>query len=166
MNEWLQVGHVAVVPISSSVAETRWPQLGHANLNVMGVGAMGCGGSSVSSVAGMLRYRSKGPRLPGYRSSSVFGAMPKQNIIGPLVRRQRVGGDLSQDALAAKCQRLGWALTRSTLAKIEAGIRRVNDAEVFLLACALGGPVDSLFPAVRRGKPAADVIKAARHSAD
>lgn len=92
--------------------------------------------------------------------------MPKQNIIGPLVRRLRVDGGLSQDALAAQCQRFGWALTRSTLAKIEARIRLVNDAEVFLLAHALGVSPEKLFPANKRNRIDAAVIEAARHSAD
>lgn len=92
--------------------------------------------------------------------------MPKQNIIGPHVRRIRVGSSLSQDALAAKCQRFGWALTRSTLAKIEAGIRLVNDAEVLLLAHALGVSPEKLFPANKRSRIDAAVIEAARHSAD
>ena len=92
--------------------------------------------------------------------------MPKQNIIGPLVRRLRVAGGLSQDALAAKCQRFGWALTRSTLAKIEARIRLVNDAEVLLLAHALGVSPEKLFPANKRGRIDTGVIGVARHSVD
>ena len=36
--------------------------------------------------------------------------------------------------LAARCQTVGWDVTRGTLAKIEAGVRRLNDAEVAVLA--------------------------------
>ena len=92
--------------------------------------------------------------------------MPKQNIIGPQVRKLRVETGFSQDALAAKCQRIGWALTRSTLAKIEARVRLVNDAEVLLLAHALGVSPERLFPLAKRGKIDAGIIDSARHSFD
>ena len=92
--------------------------------------------------------------------------MPKQNIIGPLVRRLRVESGLSQDALAATCQRLGWALARTTLAKIEARIRLVNDAEVLLLAHALAVSPEKLFPINKRGKIDGAIIEAARHSTE
>lgn len=90
--------------------------------------------------------------------------MPKQNIIGPLVRRLRVESGLSQDALAARCQRFGWALARTTLAKIELRIRLVNDAEVLLLAHALAVSPEKLFPTNKRGRIDTAVIDAARHS--
>ena len=112
----------------------------------------------------MLRNRSTIQRRDEYASSSIFGAMPKQNIIGPHVRRLRVESGFSQDALAAKCQRIGWALTRGTLAKIEARVRLVNDAEVLLLAHALEVTPEKLFPLSKRGKIDAGIIDAARHS--
>ena len=48
-----------------------------------------------------------------------------------------VAAGRTQDELAAGLQLLGWDLARGTLAKIEAGLRRVNDAELVLLAHAL-----------------------------
>ncbi len=92
--------------------------------------------------------------------------MPQQNIIGPQVRRLRVEEGISQDALAAKCQRIGWALARGTLAKIEARVRLVNDAEVLLLSVALGVTPEKLFPDSKRGKISRQAIDAARHSSD
>ena len=67
---------------------------------------------------------------------------------------------MTQDAFAARCQLQGWDLSRETLAKIEGGIRRVNDAEVYMLAKALGCPVEEMFkvkktdvlPVLRHGK--------------
>jgi hypothetical protein len=41
---------------------------------------------------------------------------------------------MAQGALAAVCQRMGLDLGRGTSAKIESGIRPINDAEVVLLA--------------------------------
>ena len=69
-----------------------------------------------------------------------------QNIVGPAVRRLRVEQELSQDALAARCQVAGWDVSRETLSKIEAGLRRVNDAEVMMLAKILGCKIKELFP--------------------
>ena len=41
---------------------------------------------------------------------------------------------LTQEALAARCQTQGWDISRGTFSKIESGLRRVNDAEVVILA--------------------------------
>lgn len=48
--------------------------------------------------------------------------------------------------LAARCNVIGWDISRGTLAKIEAKVRRVTDIEVALLAKALRVPVNFLFP--------------------
>ena len=51
-----------------------------------------------------------------------------------------------QDDLAAKCGLLGWDLSRSTLAKIEAQVRCINDQELLVLSKALKVTVNDLFP--------------------
>lgn len=71
----------------------------------------------------------------------------KQNLVGPQVRRLRMAAELSQEALAAKLQIAGWDLSRGGLSKIEAGLRRVNDAELWVLANVLACPLTDLFPA-------------------
>ena len=75
--------------------------------------------------------------------------MPKapKNIVGPQVRRLRNASGMSQNALAAACQRYGWDIERDTISKIEGGRRWVGDAELVELAKALGRPVVDLFPA-------------------
>jgi len=70
-----------------------------------------------------------------------------RNIIGTEVRRLRYQSGLSQPAFAAKCQRMGWDITRDTIAKIEAGTRWVGDFELIHLARSLGVPLETLFPA-------------------
>lgn len=71
-------------------------------------------------------------------SSSISGAMIPQskgqelNIIGSNISRLRSEAEWTQEDLAAKCNLLGWDISRATLSKIEYGIRRVNDAEVYL----------------------------------
>lgn len=56
------------------------------------------------------------------------------NLAGSRIRKLRVANSLTQEQLAARCQTAGWDVTRGTLAKIEAGVRRLNDAEVVVLA--------------------------------
>ena len=72
--------------------------------------------------------------------------MRDQNIIGSKVRHMRSAQGLSQEELAARCNVQGWDISRATLSKIEAGLRRVNDAEVMVLARALGRQPADLFP--------------------
>ena len=72
--------------------------------------------------------------------------MGKQNVVGPQVRKIRSAKGWSQAALAAKCQLRGWDISRATLSKVEAGLRRVTDAEAFLLAAVLGVQLVDLFP--------------------
>ena len=78
----------------------------------------------------------------------------------------RTSRDWSQDVLAARCQRMGWALSHGTLAKIEAGIRRVNDGEIALLASVLEVLVSDFFPNVLFGKFDSEALEIARHSVD
>ena len=67
------------------------------------------------------------------------------NIIGKNVRQNRESNGLTQDQLAAKCNLLQWNISRGTLAKIEAKVRRVTDIEVKLLAQALNISIGDLF---------------------
>jgi transcriptional regulator with XRE-family HTH domain len=84
-----------------------------------------------------------------------------QNLIGPIVRKLRMAAGLSQEALAAKLQMAGWDITRGGLSKIEARIRRVNDAEVLVLATVLKCGLSDLYPKPNR-KDVAQVLRQAR----
>jgi transcriptional regulator with XRE-family HTH domain len=68
-----------------------------------------------------------------------------KNLIGPTVRRLRYEAKLSQSELAARCQRLGWDITRDTIAKIESRRRWIGDFEVVHLARALHARIEDLF---------------------
>lgn len=70
-----------------------------------------------------------------------------RNAVGRNIRRIRTAKELSQQRLAVECARLGYDLTRATLAKIEAEIRAVSDIELFVIAHALNLPLAELFPA-------------------
>jgi transcriptional regulator with XRE-family HTH domain len=71
---------------------------------------------------------------------------PSGNVVGPQVRRLRYASGLSQPALAAACQRLGWDVGRDIIARIETQVRLVTDAEVLYLAAALKSSVDAIYP--------------------
>ena len=70
-----------------------------------------------------------------------------RNAIGANLRRIRTAKEFSQERLAIACSRLGYEITRGTLAKIESGVRSASDVETFVLAHALDIPVADLFPA-------------------
>lgn len=74
--------------------------------------------------------------------------MPR-NITGAQVRKLRDQKNWSQEEFAGCLQRAGWDISRGTLAKIEAQIRCVNDAELLMLGRALGVSLESLYPVAR-----------------
>ncbi len=67
------------------------------------------------------------------------------NVIGPQVRYLREEQKLTQEELTAKCNLIGWTISRSTLAKIESQVRRVTDDEVALFAAALKVDINRLY---------------------
>lgn len=71
---------------------------------------------------------------------------PRQNVVGPAVRRLRYVRKITQDTLAARCMVAGCDLSRGTLAKIEAQIRGVSEVELFTLALVLRVSMEELFP--------------------
>ena len=70
------------------------------------------------------------------------------NIIGPKIRELRELQGLTQDELAARCNVLGLNISRGTLAKMEAQVRRITDDEVALLAEALRVKITALYDEV------------------
>ncbi len=75
---------------------------------------------------------------------------PRQNVVGPQVAAVRTALGLSQDALSARCTRLGWEVSENTITKIETQVRCVTDVELFLLARALRVKLCELVPSVHR----------------
>jgi transcriptional regulator with XRE-family HTH domain len=69
-----------------------------------------------------------------------------RNIVGPQIRQLREKQSLTQPMLVAKCNLLGWDISRETLAKIESQFRWVADAELVCLAKALKTHVETLLP--------------------
>jgi transcriptional regulator with XRE-family HTH domain len=69
-----------------------------------------------------------------------------RNIVGPSIRRLRNAKSISQERLSALCSLMGYEVSRSTLAKIEAQIRNVSDVEIFVLSASLGVEIRELYP--------------------
>ena len=69
------------------------------------------------------------------------------NLVGPQVRQLRIQNAWTQETLAAKLQVEGWDVSRESLAKLEARLRRVPDCELLFVAKVLGVEVIDLFPA-------------------
>ncbi len=67
------------------------------------------------------------------------------NVIGPQIKRLREQKGMTQEALTARCNLVGWSISRSTLAKIESQVRRVTDSEVVLIAEALEVDISTLY---------------------
>lgn len=67
------------------------------------------------------------------------------NIVGKNVRAIREAKGWTQEQLVAKCNLIDWQISRSTLAKIEANVRRVTDIEVQKLSLALNVVINELF---------------------
>jgi transcriptional regulator with XRE-family HTH domain len=74
--------------------------------------------------------------------------MNGKNLIGPKIRERRVEIGLSQEIFAAKCNLKGWDISRGTLSKIEARIRRVSDAELLILATVLKCSVSDFYEGI------------------
>ena len=70
----------------------------------------------------------------------------KGNLIGKQVSEARNNLGLSQAALAAKCQRMGWDLSRDVLTRIESGVRGITDKEIAIFSDVLGVTVQELLP--------------------
>lgn len=71
--------------------------------------------------------------------------MNNYNVIGPRIKSIREGLGLTQDQLAARCNLTGWDISRGTLAKMEARVRRITDLEIVKIAKVLKVPVSELF---------------------
>lgn len=69
-----------------------------------------------------------------------------KNVIGPMLCKFRTSMKISQEELAARCQRMGWDIARDTITRIEGRNRLVADYEILLLALALKVAPASLLP--------------------
>ncbi|MBN8708670.1 MAG: hypothetical protein BGO12_02765 [Verrucomicrobia bacterium 61-8] len=68
------------------------------------------------------------------------------NVCGPQIARRRSELGWSQPQLALKCQLQGWDVSRDIIARIEGGVRCVEDIELATLARVLDLRLDALYP--------------------
>ena len=68
-----------------------------------------------------------------------------EKSISENIRRIRSGKNITQDALAAQMQLRGCDITRSAVAKIEAGQRHIYLDEIILIREILGVSLEDLF---------------------
>jgi hypothetical protein len=74
-----------------------------------------------------------------------------------------VAAGLSQAALAAVCQRVGWDIDRNTIAKIEGRMRWVGDFElVYLMKVLKCGFADLIADTQKAGRAVQKIKKTAR----
>lgn len=71
-----------------------------------------------------------------------------KNVIGSGVRKHRASQNLTQEALATRCNLVGFDIGRETISQIERRVRGVSDLEMILLAKALRITVTDLIPEV------------------
>ena len=74
------------------------------------------------------------------------------NVVGPQIRDLRNALGLTQEQLAARCQLVGYDISRATLAQIEARLRCVIDSELLFFARVFRVTTDSLYPSTMRSK--------------
>lgn len=79
--------------------------------------------------------------------------MGHHNLIGLQVRKLREERHWTQRTLAEKLQIAGLEISRSSLAKIEARLIRVNDYELFYFARAFNVGLRQLFHSIHQDDP-------------
>lgn len=82
----------------------------------------------------MASPTNKRTRSPGAHKRRSYRTGRGRNACGERVRSLRLEAELTQDGLAAACQRAGWDIDRIIIAKIEMSEREVTDLELKLLS--------------------------------
>lgn len=69
-----------------------------------------------------------------------------KNVVGPKIRSFRIQFSWTQEALAKYLRRMGWNISRSTLAKIEARLIHVSDSDLLYFVRLFEVEPIALFP--------------------
>ncbi len=75
-----------------------------------------------------------------------------EKIIGKNIRKLRLKAGMTQETLSAKLQLAGCDITRSAVAKIEAGQRHLYPDEIILLKQILNTSYDKIFETEKYGR--------------
>ena len=76
--------------------------------------------------------------------------MIPKNITGPQIAKLREKRGMTQQQFAARCTKLGLKMSRATLSKIEAQLKRVVDSQLVILAKALNVEIKELYSGGKR----------------
>ena len=71
-----------------------------------------------------------------------------KNVVGPKIRSLRLQFSWTQDVLAKYLRRMGWKISRSTLAKVEARLIHVSDSDLLYFVRLFEVEPGRLLPAV------------------
>lgn len=66
----------------------------------------------------------------GANLPSIMNQLTYKNVVGPKIRSLRLQFSWTQDLLAKYLRRMGWNISRSTLAKVEARLIHVSDSDL------------------------------------
>ena len=69
-----------------------------------------------------------------------------KNVVGPKIRSLRLQFAWTQEALAEYLRRMGWNISRSTLAKVEARLVHVSDSDLLFFVRLFQVQPNSLLP--------------------
>ena len=70
------------------------------------------------------------PIFPRTNVPSIMSQQTYKNVVGPKIRSMRIQLSWTQEASAKCLQRMGWNISRSTLAKVEARLIHVSDSDL------------------------------------
>jgi transcriptional regulator with XRE-family HTH domain len=86
----------------------------------------------------------------------------KLNLIGPTIREMRIKRKWTQKYLAEKVRSLGWNISRTSLAQMEATHKRITDCDLLFLANALEANIADCFPIDATAEMLRDKIRSRR----
>lgn len=88
-----------------------------------------------------------------------MNAATYKNVVGPKIRSLRRQFAWTQEELARHLRQMGWGITRSGLAKIEARLVHVSDADLLFFVRLFEVEPETLFPDIDRGEHLGAAVK-------
>ena len=82
-----------------------------------------------------------------------------KNVVGPKIKSMRLQLNWTQEELARQLRRMGWNVTRSGVAKIEAQLVHVGDADLLYFARLFEVASETLYPDIDRDEHLGSAVK-------
>ena len=93
------------------------------------------------------------------QSGSIMNQLTYKNLVGPKIRSLRLQFSWTQEALAMHLRQMGWPITRSTLAKVEARLVHVSDSDLLYFVRLFEVEPDYLFPELDRDEQVGTAVR-------